>query len=89
MPAPPAAATLQKEFPGWTLWLSGTGRWWASRRKELTAAEVTAGCVLVLHADDSDELVRQLRAQEACACAQPEQHSIQSSPPGDRGLTDQ
>ncbi len=46
-----AAAALSQEFPGWTLWVSGTGRWWASRRDALSAAEQAAGCVPFLHAD--------------------------------------
>lgn len=43
---------LVDQFPGWTLWVSGTGRWWASRQVELTAADLAAGCVPFLHADD-------------------------------------
>jgi hypothetical protein len=46
-------------------WLSGTGRWWASRRTGLTAADLTAGCVLYLHADDPETLASQIRAQQA------------------------
>ncbi len=60
----PAAATGQ-EFPGWTLWLSGTGRLWASWRAELSAAEQAAGCVPFLHADTHAALAVQIRAQEA------------------------
>jgi len=66
MPAlPDHAAALSEEFPCWALWLSGTGRWWASRRDELSAAEQAAGCVPFLHADSPQALAGQLRAQEA------------------------
>jgi hypothetical protein len=58
-------AALSQEFPGWTLWLSGTGRWWASWRDELSAAELAAGCVPFLHADSPGALAAQLLAQEA------------------------
>ena len=66
MPAlPDHAAALSQEFPGWTLWLSGTVRWWASRRDALSAADQAAGCVLFLHADGPAALAAQIRAQEA------------------------
>ena len=66
MPAfPDHAAALSQEFPGWALWLSGTGRWWASRRNELSAADLAAGRVPCLHADTPEALAGQIRAQEA------------------------
>jgi hypothetical protein len=61
----PGAAALSEKFPGWTLWVSGTGRLRASRRGALTAADQAAGCVAFLHADGADALATQLRAQEA------------------------
>jgi hypothetical protein len=67
----PAAAALSEEFPGWTLWVSGTGRWWASRRAALTAADQAAGCVPFLHTDGPEVLAGQLRAQEALRPRQP------------------
>jgi hypothetical protein len=63
--APDPAAVIREQFPGWTLWVSGTGRWWASRKTELTAADLAAGCVPFLHADDPDTLAGQIRAQQA------------------------
>jgi hypothetical protein len=45
--------------------VSGTGRWWASRQTELTAADVAAGCVPFLHADHPGSLAGQIRAQDA------------------------
>jgi hypothetical protein len=67
----PGAAALSEEFPGWTLWASGTGRLWASRRDTLTAADTAAGCVAFLHADSTGALAGQLRAQEALRPRQP------------------
>ncbi len=66
----PRRRPLSEEFPRWTLWVSGTGRWWASR-DTLTAADVAAGCVAFLHADGPDALAVQLRAQEALCPRQP------------------
>jgi hypothetical protein len=66
MPAlPDHADALHYEFPGWALWISGTGRWWASRRDALSAADLAAGCVPFLHADTPESLAAQLRAQKA------------------------
>jgi hypothetical protein len=44
------------------------GRWWASRKIELTAADVSAGCVPFLHADDPETFAGQIRAQQARRC---------------------
>jgi len=67
----PGAAVLSEEFPGWTLWVSGTGRLWASRRAALAAADLAAGCVAFLHADGPDALAGQLRVQEALRSRRP------------------
>jgi hypothetical protein len=63
--SPDPAAAIREEFPGWTLWVSDTRRWWAFGKTELTAAEVSAGCVPFLHADEPETLATQIRAQEA------------------------
>ena len=62
---PPEPAVITKQFPDWALWRSATGRWWASRRTELTAADLAAGRALFLHADDLEALASQIRAQQA------------------------
>jgi hypothetical protein len=62
---PSDPAVITEQFPDWAIWLSGTGRWWASRRTGLTAADLAAGCVLYLHADDPETLASQIRAQQA------------------------
>ena len=71
MAGPQDAAAIKQQFPGWTIWVSGTGRWWASRRAALSAADQAAGCVPFVHADEPDALIRQIRAQEARGCQQP------------------
>jgi hypothetical protein len=59
------AKTLEAIFSGrWGVWLSDTGRWWATRRAALTAAELTAGCVPYLRADTETQLAQHIHAQE-------------------------
>lgn len=48
----------------WGVWLSDTGWWWATRTHALTAAQLTAGCVPFLHADNPTELTDLIRQQE-------------------------
>ena len=91
MPGPPdPAAALREQHPGWTIWVSGTGRWWASRLGELTAAEAAAGCAPFLHADDparqrpirasaGPPLVRAAVADPAPAVPSPD---VRHHPPG-------
>ena len=67
----PGAAALSEEFPRWTLWVSGTGRLWASRRDTLTAADQAAGCVPFVHGDGPGALAGQLRVQEALRSRRP------------------
>jgi hypothetical protein len=60
-----AAKTLEAIFGGrWGIWLSDTGRWWATRRAALTAAELTAGCVPYLRAETESRLAEHIQAQE-------------------------
>jgi hypothetical protein len=49
----------------WGIWLSGTGRWWASRRVEPSASGLAAVGVLLVRADDPDQLRTRIREQEA------------------------
>jgi hypothetical protein len=68
MPAPSdLAASIGQQFPGWTFWLSGTGRWWACPKGELSTADRAAGCVLLLHAYEPEALAGQIRAREHAA----------------------
>jgi hypothetical protein len=56
---------LEAEFPGWRLWISDTGRWWAFRTSAcaLTIEQMRAGCRLIVQADTSDALYLAIRAE--------------------------
>jgi hypothetical protein len=56
---------LEAEFPGWRLWISDTGRWWAFRTSAnaLTIEQMRAGCRLIVQADTSDALYSAIRAE--------------------------
>jgi serine/threonine-protein kinase RsbW len=48
----------------WGIWLSDTGWWWAARTQTLAAAELAAGCLHFIHADNPDELAERIRQQD-------------------------
>jgi hypothetical protein len=56
---------LEAEFPGWRVWISDTGRWWAFRTepRALTIEQLRAGCRLIVQADTSDALCSAIRAE--------------------------
>jgi hypothetical protein len=56
---------LEAEFPGWRLWISDTGRWWAFRTSAnaLTIEQMRGGCRLIVQADTSDALYSAIRAE--------------------------
>jgi hypothetical protein len=56
---------LEAEFPGWRLWISDTGRWWAFRTSAcaLTIEQLRAGRRLIVQADTSDALYSAIRAE--------------------------
>jgi hypothetical protein len=45
--------SIEEEFPGWGVWRSDTGRWWAFRTAAdpLTIDQLRAGCRLLVQAD--------------------------------------
>jgi hypothetical protein len=49
-------AALQSEFPGWLVWRSDAGRWYATRSGDLTDAQLQAGYAMTVAADDSAAL---------------------------------
>jgi hypothetical protein len=62
--APPGGyAQPAQDHPGWRLWVSSTGRWWALRQTALTATQITAGCRPLIYASDSAALTVMIRAQ--------------------------
>ena len=57
-------ALLEAEFPGWHIWHSNAGRWWATRTGSvLRRDELGTGRVMTLDADDEADLRGQLAAQ--------------------------
>jgi hypothetical protein len=58
-------AQLEAEFPGWHIWRSSAGRWWATRTGFVLRREnLGTGRVMTLDADDEPDLRRQLTAQD-------------------------
>ena len=59
------ADAIEAGFGGrWGVWLSDTGRWWATRTGPLTSAQLNAGCVPFLQADNPDELTERIGQQD-------------------------
>lgn len=55
---------LEAEFPGWHIWRSNAGRWWATRTGSvLRRDELGTGRVMTVDADDETDLRKQLAAQ--------------------------
>lgn len=59
-----AKAAIEGDFPGWQVWRSDAGRWYATSSRDLTDAELQAGCAMTVAADDSAGL-RELLAEQA------------------------
>ncbi|GAA2573105.1 hypothetical protein SMC26_27870 [Actinomadura fulvescens] len=57
-------AAIESEFPGWLVWRSDAGRWYATRSGDLTDAQLQAGYAMTVAADDSGEL-RELLVEQA------------------------
>jgi hypothetical protein len=57
-------AQLEAEFPGWHIWHSNAGRWWATRTGfVLRREELGTGRVMTLDDDDERGLRGQLATQ--------------------------
>ncbi len=57
-------AGLEAEFPGWHIWHSSAGRWWATRTGSvLRREELGTGRVMTVDADDEASLREQLATQ--------------------------
>jgi hypothetical protein len=55
---------LESEFPGWHVWRSNAGRWWATRTGAVLRREdLGTGRVMTVEADDPNSLRNQLRTQ--------------------------
>lgn len=56
-------AAIEEEFPGWQVWRSDAGRWYATRSGDLSDAQLQAGYAMTVAADDSAGLRRLLLDQ--------------------------
>lgn len=57
-------ADIERLFPGWGVWVSDTGRWWAARLVNLSAAELRAGGRPFLRGLDNADLMGSVEEQE-------------------------
>jgi hypothetical protein len=58
------AAQLEADFPGWHIWHSNAGRWWATRTGSVARRDdLGTGRVMTLDADDAIDLGKQLATQ--------------------------
>ncbi|MEU5884623.1 hypothetical protein [Spirillospora sp. NPDC047279] len=57
-------AAIESEHPGWLVWRSDAGRWYATRSGDLTDAQLQAGYAMTLAADDEGGL-RELLIDQA------------------------
>jgi hypothetical protein len=59
-----AAAELEAQFPGWHVWPSSAGRWWATRTGiVLDRRALGDGRAMTIDADDTEALRAQLARQ--------------------------
>jgi hypothetical protein len=57
-------AELEAEFPGWHVWRSNAGRWWATRTGAvLRRDDLGTGRVMTVDADDVGSLRNELHMQ--------------------------
>ncbi|WP_106400053.1 hypothetical protein [Actinocorallia populi] len=56
-------ASIESEHPGWVVWRSDAGRWYATRSGDLTDAQLNAGLAMTLASDDETGLRVQLDEQ--------------------------
>ncbi|MFC5184717.1 hypothetical protein [Actinomadura harenae] len=55
--------TIEREYPGWLVWRSDAGRWYATRNGDLTDAQLQAGYAMTVASDDADGLCGLLAEQ--------------------------
>ncbi len=57
-------AEMETRFPGWHIWRSSAGRWWATRTGTVLSREdLGAGRVMTMDADEPQALRAQLERQ--------------------------
>ncbi|MET8161500.1 hypothetical protein ABZT47_34515 [Sphaerisporangium sp. NPDC005289] len=60
-------AGLRTEAPGWRVWRSDAGRWWATREQPYDEVAEKAGAWRTVDADDELSLARAIAEQESIA----------------------
>ena len=63
-----ALSRIERDFPGWHPWLSGGGRWWATRKGSLPA-DPPEWWAMTVYADDAAGLREAIARQEQLANA--------------------
>ena len=59
-------AQVEADFPGWHIWHSNAGRWWATRTGMVARRDdLGTGRVMTLDADNAAALREQLTAQSS------------------------
>jgi hypothetical protein len=56
-------AAIRAAFPGWNVWRSDEGRWWAARRCPLRPSRWPEGYALTVTADDTGTLRSAINSQ--------------------------
>jgi hypothetical protein len=57
-------AQLEAEFPGWRIWRSSAGRWWATRTGSVLRHDALGtGRVMTVDADDEQDMREELASQ--------------------------
>jgi hypothetical protein len=56
-------AAIRTAFPGWSVWRSDEGRWWATRRCPLRPTRWPEGYALTVTADDAGALGSSINSQ--------------------------
>jgi hypothetical protein len=57
-------ATLEADFPGWVVWRSDAGHWYATRAGSLTDQQIQAGYAMTVAAEVPETLRLLLDEQE-------------------------
>lgn len=62
---------ITRRFPGWSVWISPSGRWWGARTTILTRNQAAAGCEPLVHAGDGEDLAAKIDGQEQLLATHP------------------
>jgi anti-sigma regulatory factor (Ser/Thr protein kinase) len=66
------APDIERLFPGWGVWVSDTGLWWAARLANLSPSQLRAGGRPFLRGQDGEDLMGSVEEQERLLSAMDE-----------------